>query len=137
MVIEIPWTRFLSGSLVTLSSNHNFGSHSEWVERSSLILARMPSLYVFFVKKVKDVDKKNISTKNIQMVSKFTYNKHLGLTRLSMNYCTFFFFCYPPSSRSISRESLYIKGTFFANKVLLNFDNNVVLWLGTDLLTLE
>jgi hypothetical protein len=32
---------------------------------------------------------------------------------------------------------LYIKGTFFANKVLLSFDNNVVLWLGTDLLTLE
>jgi hypothetical protein len=71
------------------------------------------------------------------MVSKFTYNKHFGLTRLSMNCCTSFFFCYHPSSRSISRESLYIKGTFFANKVLLSFDNNVVLWLGTDLLTLE
>jgi hypothetical protein len=32
---------------------------------------------------------------------------------------------------------LYIRGTFFANKVLLGFDDDVILWLDTDLLTLE
>jgi hypothetical protein len=35
------------------------------------------------------------------------------------------------------KKSLYIKGTFFANKVLLSFDDNVIIWLGTDLFTLE
>jgi hypothetical protein len=37
----------------------------------------------------------------------------------------------------VEKKSLYIKRTFFANKVLLGFDNNVILWLGTDWLTLE
>jgi hypothetical protein len=39
--------------------------------------------------------------------------------------------------KMVENESLYIKGTFFANKVLLGFDDDVILWLGTDLLKLE
>jgi len=32
---------------------------------------------------------------------------------------------------------VYQGGLFFANKVLLGFDDDVILWLDTDLLTLE
>jgi hypothetical protein len=32
---------------------------------------------------------------------------------------------------------LYIKGTFFTNKALLSFDDDVVFKLGIDMLTLE
>jgi hypothetical protein len=39
--------------------------------------------------------------------------------------------------KMVENESLYIKETFFANKVLLGFDDDVILWLGTDLLKLE
>jgi hypothetical protein len=31
------------------------------------------------------------------------------------------------------KESLYIRRTFFANKVLHGFDDNVIFWIGTDL----
>ena len=34
-------------------------------------------------------------------------------------------------------ESFYIRGTFFANKVLLGFDHDAIIWHGTNLLTLE
>jgi hypothetical protein len=34
-------------------------------------------------------------------------------------------------------ESLYIKGTLFANMILIGFDDDVIFWLVTDLLTLE
>jgi hypothetical protein len=37
----------------------------------------------------------------------------------------------------VEKEKLYIKGTFFANKVLFCFDDDAILQLGTDLLTLE
>ena len=37
----------------------------------------------------------------------------------------------------VKKESLHIKGTFFANKVHLGFDDDVILQLGIDLLTLE
>jgi len=33
-------------------------------------------------------------------------------------------------------ESFYIRGTFFANKVLLGFDHDAIIWHGTNLLTL-
>ena len=39
--------------------------------------------------------------------------------------------------KMVENESLYIKETFFANKVLLGFDDDVILWLGTDLLKLK
>jgi len=39
--------------------------------------------------------------------------------------------------KMVENESLYIKETFFANKVFLGFDDDVILWLGTDLLKLE
>jgi hypothetical protein len=32
-------------------------------------------------------------------------------------------------------ESFYIRGTFFANKVLLGFDHDAIIWHGTNLLT--
>ena len=35
------------------------------------------------------------------------------------------------------KKSLYIKGTFFTNKALLSFDDDVVFKLGIDMLTLE
>jgi len=35
------------------------------------------------------------------------------------------------------KENLYIRGTFFANKVLLGFDDDVIFWLGTNLLILK
>jgi hypothetical protein len=35
------------------------------------------------------------------------------------------------------KKSLYIKGTFFINKALLSFDDDVVFKLGIDMLTLE
>jgi hypothetical protein len=37
----------------------------------------------------------------------------------------------------VEKESLYIKGTFFANKVHLGFENSAIFWSSTDLLTLE
>jgi hypothetical protein len=36
----------------------------------------------------------------------------------------------------VEKESMYIRGTFFTNNVLLSFDD-VILLVGTDLLTLE
>ena len=39
--------------------------------------------------------------------------------------------------KMVENDSLYIKEIFFANKVLLGFDDDVILWLGTDLLKLE
>jgi hypothetical protein len=41
------------------------------------------------------------------------------------------------NEKMVENESLYIRGTFFANKVLIDFDDDVILQLGTDLLTLE
>jgi hypothetical protein len=38
--------------------------------------------------------------------------------------------------KMVEKESMYIKGTFFTNKVLFSFDD-VILLVGTDLLTLE
>ena len=32
----------------------------------------------------------------------------------------------------VEKEKLYIKGTFFANKVLFCFDDDAILQLGTD-----
>jgi hypothetical protein len=32
---------------------------------------------------------------------------------------------------------LYIKGNLFSNKILFCFDDNVIFWLGSDLLTLK
>jgi hypothetical protein len=37
----------------------------------------------------------------------------------------------------LKNKSLCIKRTFFTNKVLLSFDDNVILWLDTYFLTLE
>jgi hypothetical protein len=37
----------------------------------------------------------------------------------------------------IKKESLYIKGNLFSNKILFCFDDNVIFWLGSDLLTLK
>ena len=39
--------------------------------------------------------------------------------------------------KMVEKESLYIKGTFFANKVLLEFHDDAILWLGVELLTLK
>jgi len=39
--------------------------------------------------------------------------------------------------KMVENESLYIKGTFFANKVLLGFDDDAIIWLDTNLLTLK
>jgi hypothetical protein len=36
----------------------------------------------------------------------------------------------------VENERLYVRGIFFANKVLLGFDDDVI-WLGTNFLTLE
>jgi hypothetical protein len=33
----------------------------------------------------------------------------------------------------VGNKSLYIKGTFFNNKVLLGFNDDVIFWFGTDL----
>jgi hypothetical protein len=41
------------------------------------------------------------------------------------------------NKKIVENESLYIKRTFFANKVLLGFDDDVILQFGTNLLTLE
>ena len=37
----------------------------------------------------------------------------------------------------VKNKSLYTKRTFFANKVLLGFDDDVILQFGTNLLTLK
>ena len=37
----------------------------------------------------------------------------------------------------VENESLYIKGTFFANKVFLCFNDDVILQLGNDFFTLD
>jgi len=37
----------------------------------------------------------------------------------------------------VKNKNLHIRGTFFANKVHLGFDDDVILYLGVDLLTLE
>jgi len=39
--------------------------------------------------------------------------------------------------KMVENESLYIRGTFFANKVFLGFNDDVILQLGTDFFTLE
>ena len=39
--------------------------------------------------------------------------------------------------KMVENESLYIKGTFFANKVILSFNDDAIIWLDTDLLTLK
>jgi hypothetical protein len=39
--------------------------------------------------------------------------------------------------KMVEKESIYIRGAFFANKVFLGFDDDVILQVGTDLLTLE
>ena len=39
--------------------------------------------------------------------------------------------------KMVEKESLYIRGTFLANKVFLGFDDDVILQFGTDFFTLE
>jgi len=41
------------------------------------------------------------------------------------------------NEKMVENENLYIKRTFFANKVFLGFDDDVILQFGTNLLTLQ